>query len=61
MDLKDLFIGTIIRLFLQKQQKKKKTSKLLSASFQGVKRLFVLAYFIAAPAAPAAVAVIQQV
>ena len=35
--------------------------ELLNASFQGVKRLFVLAYFIAAPAAPAAVAVIQQV
>ena len=45
MDLKDLFIGTIITLLQQKQQK-----KLLSAAFQGVKRLFALAYFVAAPA-----------
>ena len=50
--LKNVFIVTIIRLFLQNQQKK----ELLSASFQGFKRLFALAYFIAAPVAPVAVA-----
>ena len=52
MDLKDLFIGTIIRLFLQKVLNQgTNIYQLLNASFQGVKRLFFLAYFIAADAA----------
>ena len=52
MDLKDLFIGTIIRLFLQKSNNQgTNIYELLSASFQGVKRLFVLTYVIAANAA----------
>ena len=43
MDLKDLFIGTIIKLLINKGTN---IQELLSASFQGVKRLFVLAYVI---------------
>ena len=54
MDIKDLFIGGSIRLFLQNQQKKEKNIyELQSTSFQGVKRLFFLAYIIAAAVAPA--------
>ena len=49
MDLKNLFIGTVIRLFLQKVTKKgTKIYELLSASFQGVKRLFFLGYVVTA-------------
>ena len=44
----DLFIGTAIRPFLQKNREN--IYELLSASFQGVERLFVFAYFVAAVA-----------
>ena len=44
----DLFIGTAIRLFLQKNREN--IYELLSTSFQGVERLFVFAYFVAAVA-----------
>ena len=50
MDLKDLFIGTIIKL-IKVINKGTNIYELLSASLQGVKRLFVLAYLIAANAA----------
>ena len=50
-DLKDLFTGRTIRLFLQKKQTKKLTHELLSAWFQDVKILFALAYTVAANAA----------
>ena len=56
MDIKDLFIGRSIALFLQKKQKKEKNIyELHSASFQGVNRFFFFffAYIIAAAAAPA--------
>ena len=54
MDIKDLFIGRSIALFLQKKQKKEKNIyELHSAPFQGVKRLFFFAYIIAAAVAPA--------
>ena len=52
MYLKDLFIGIII-IFMQKELTDQGTNiyELLSESFQGIKRLFVLAYAIAANAA----------
>ena len=52
MYLKDLFIGIII-IFMQKELTDQGTNiyELLSESFQGIKRLFVLAYTIAANAA----------
>ena len=55
MDIKDLFIGRSIALFLQKKQKKEKIIyELHSASFQSVNRFFFFfAYIIAAAAAPA--------
>ena len=47
MDLKDLFIGTAVRLLNQGTN----IYELLSVSFQGGRRLLVLTYFIAADAA----------
>ena len=49
MDLKDLFIGTVIRpdYSCKSNRKAKIVYELLSASFQDVRRLFALAYFVA--------------
>ena len=49
MDLKDLFIGIVMKQNLPAKviEQGKNLYKLLNASFQGVKILFVLAYSIA--------------
>ena len=50
-DLKDLLIGTVIKQSLQKWYKKEKNLyELLNTSFQGVRKLFVLAYVVTAGA-----------
>ena len=52
MDSKNLFIGTIIRIFTAKLiHQGTYLYELLSPSLQGVRRLFVLAYITAANAA----------
>ena len=50
-DLNDLLIGTVISKACKSNRKRKNLYELLNASSQGVRRLFGLAYVVAAGAA----------